>query len=155
MEAWGIIFAIMAVVGIIAIVVYIFYLVTLQNTLKAVSFENRKMSPGQVWLLLIPLFNCVWSFIVVNKISESLEAECRMRGIRTEPKPAYSVGIAMSVLQCCTWIPAVGYLVSIAALVCWIIYWIKVNEYKKLMESNPFVPGQEESMIFGNNDYKQ
>jgi len=34
----------------------IFFYLTLQNTLKIVSLYNRTMPPGQVWLLLIPLF---------------------------------------------------------------------------------------------------
>jgi len=46
----------------------IFYLITLQNTLHQVKFENRKMQPGQVWLCLIPLFGVIWQFFVVNAL---------------------------------------------------------------------------------------
>jgi len=35
----------------------IFYLLTLQNALKTISPQNRKMEPGKVWLLFIPLFS--------------------------------------------------------------------------------------------------
>ncbi len=36
---------------------WIFYLLTLSKALNRCSPANRSMSPGQVWLLLIPLFN--------------------------------------------------------------------------------------------------
>ena len=50
----------------------IFFLLTLQNTLKAISEENRKMPPANVWLMFIPLFNIVWQFIMVDRIAHSL-----------------------------------------------------------------------------------
>jgi len=37
----------------------IFFLLTLQNTLKVISPENRKMQPSNVWLMFIPLFNII------------------------------------------------------------------------------------------------
>ena len=47
---------------------FILYLVTLQNTLKEIKPENRKMQPGKVWLMFIPLFSLVWHFIMINRI---------------------------------------------------------------------------------------
>jgi hypothetical protein len=64
----------------------IFYFLELQNTLKEVSVENRKMKPGQVWLLLIPLFSIYWLFEVVSKIADSLKAEFASRNIEVTLK---------------------------------------------------------------------
>ena len=58
----------------ICLIPFIFFLIELQNTLKVVKNENRKMKPGQVWLLFIPLFSIYWYFEVVNKIADSLKA---------------------------------------------------------------------------------
>ena|SRR5690242_14728159 len=72
----------------------IFFLLTLQNTLRAISPENRRMPPSNVWLLFIPLFNLVWQFIVVDRISQSIGAECARLNIPvTDPKPTYSIGL--------------------------------------------------------------
>jgi hypothetical protein len=116
----------------------IFYILTLQNTLKEVSPENRQMEPGQVWLLLIPLFNLVWRFIVVNKIADSLRAEFADRQINVdEDRPGYSIGIAYCILPLFGIIPILGTMASIAGLVCWIIYWVKMHDYKtKLIQDN-------------------
>jgi hypothetical protein len=124
------------IIVVIALLPQIFYLLTLQNTLSKVSPSNRKMVPGQVWLSLIPLFGMVWQFIVVTRMADSLQAEFRERGITVpEEKPGYSLGIAYCVLYCCSIIPILGGLASLGGLVVWIIYWVKINEYKNLIGS--------------------
>ena len=47
----------------------IFFLMTLQNTVKEVSVENRTIQPSQVWLTFIPLLGIFWQFFVIYKIS--------------------------------------------------------------------------------------
>lgn len=118
----------------IGIIPRIFYLVTLQKTLEKVSQVNRKMPPGQVWLELIPIFGLVWQFFNVINVSDSLKLEFESRGIKPqEVRPAYSIGLTFCILSCCSIIPFLGILCSIAALVCWIIFWVKVGNYKALL----------------------
>ena len=115
----------------------IFYLRTLQKALQAVSIENRRMPPGQVWLSLIPLFNLIWMFIVVNKIAESFAAECYLLNIPTdETNPTQGIGNTKNILGLCTMIPIIGVLAGIGYIVCWIMHWVKVNEYKNLILAN-------------------
>src|SRR5699024_6070197 len=95
----------------------------------------RLMAPKNVWLMLIPVFNIVWQFIIVNKISESVEADAREKGLSIPPKPEYSIGIALCILSCLCWIPMLNYIILIGYLVCWIIYWVKVDSFKKLLIS--------------------
>ena len=98
----------------------IFFLFTLQNTLKAISPENRRMAPGNVWLLFIPLFNIIWQFIVVDKIAQSIRAECvRLNIPVTENKPTYGIGLAWNISNCLMFIPFIG---GLASLVTFIIY---------------------------------
>jgi hypothetical protein len=125
------------------LVPFILFLLTQQNTLKAISPANRSMQPGEVWLQLIPLFGMVWQFIVVSKIAASLQREL-LAGNKfsfedsRQPahselygeKPTYNIGIAYCILFCCSIIPVLGGLASLGGLVCWIIYWVKVSEYK-------------------------
>lgn len=115
----------------------IFYLVSLQKALEVVSPENRMMPPGQVWLSLIPIFNFVWMFFVVNKIAASFQLECyRLNILTTELKPTQGIGSAKNILRLCTFIPVLGAFAYLGFLVCWIIYWVKVNQYKNLIIAN-------------------
>lgn len=108
------------------IVPTILYLLSLQKCLTLCSPEVRAMSPGMVWLLFIPLFNIVWQFFVVINIAKSVQGEFQKRGLPCEPNPGQAIGLAMCILAICGIIPLVGIVASLAGLVCWIIYWVKV-----------------------------
>jgi hypothetical protein len=115
----------------------IFYFISLQKALEAVSPENRQMPPGQVWLSLIPLFNFVWMFYVVNKIADSFQLECyRLNIPTTEVKPTKGIGSAKNMLRICSFIPFIGILANIGFVICWIIYWVKVVQIKNLILAN-------------------
>lgn len=114
----------------------IFYINTLQTTLNILSEENRKMPPGQVWLLLIPLFAFVWHFFVIKNIANSINAEANSLNVQlNETMPAYSMGLAMCILNCLILFPnsTIKFMASVAAMVFWIIYWVKISNYKNIL----------------------
>jgi hypothetical protein len=138
----------------VSLAVYILFLITQNNVLKAIRPHNRKMSPGEVWLQLIPLFNLIWVFVVVIRISDSIRQEFRDRqenaflGLadsnvieEANSRPAYGIGMAYAILVACfaaltmatdpTEALALRSMLSLAFLTCWIIYWVKLHEYKK------------------------
>ena len=120
-----------------AVVPAVFFLLTLQNTLKEVSIENRKMEPGMVWLMFIPLFGMVWQFIIVNRLADSLRDEFVKKNVRTsEARPGFAIGLTFCILFCCSIIPYLGLLTSIAGLVFWIIYWVKINGYREKLKQS-------------------
>ena len=119
----------------IVLIPYILFLYNLQKTLASISPDNRKVQPGSVWLMLIPIFNLVWQFIIVNRVSDSIAAECNKLNIPLDEKrPTYNIGLAYCVLSVAGgFIPVIG---AIAALVCFIIYWMKTASYRKLIITN-------------------
>ena len=89
------------------------------------------MKPLETQILLIPLFNIVWQFIVVNRIADSLAAEFKMRNINVnQSRPTYDLGIAYCICSVCGIIPLLGVFVVIVAFILWIIYQVKVNAFK-------------------------
>lgn len=143
-QALQAIYVLLLLVGIvIAIVVEVFFILTLQKALSRCSVENQAMSPGLVWLLLIPFFSLIWDFFVVIKISESLSAEFQKRGISAEPYPGKNIGLAWAILTACSLIPVINVFAGIASLVCWIIYWVKIAGYsKQLVHESELQPAQ-------------
>lgn len=121
------------------LVVTIFFLLSLQKNLNAVSEGNRAMNPPLVWLNLIPLFVLGWIVYTVIKISESLDNEFKQRGIQTEGKPAYNLGLTYAILVASSiiwsWIPFISLIVGIATLVIWIMYWVQISKYTKQLSS--------------------
>ena len=105
------------------------------------------MRPGEVWLQLIPLFGTVWQFIVVTRIADSMRNEFEswqndtILGLPDAEavqvlnlRPTYDIGIATCILSCCGIIPYIQTFVGIAWLICFIIYWNRLAEYKRKIE---------------------
>jgi hypothetical protein len=132
----------------VAIIPFIFYLLALQRALERCSPQNRSMTPGLVWLLLIPLFAIVWQFFVVMALGRSLENEYRARGLRVTARPGQSIGIALGAVSCAmacvsalsfanvpiSWL---GSPLGIAGLVLWIVYWVRIHEYASRLVMRP------------------
>jgi uncharacterized membrane protein YhaH (DUF805 family) len=119
----------------IALAIQIFFLLTLSRLLQRVHPRNRLMEPGQVWLNLIPCFNLVWRFITVNRIHESLRSE--FYDLREEERGedyGKQIGTAWLILELCGFIPYIGTLFSIAGLVCFILYWVKMHGYSQKLK---------------------
>jgi hypothetical protein len=130
-----IIFVFFAFMGLM-IIPQVFYLLTIQKTLTEISAENRKMQPNLVWLSLIPFFGIGWNFIIVSSLADSLKFEFKKRNIqKNEDKPGYSIGLTYCILFCCSIVPFFGAIAAVAGIVCWVIYWVKINNFKSELQS--------------------
>lgn len=144
--------SVMIVVVLIVLAIVILFLLTLQRTLERVSPDLRKMSPGLVWLFFIPYFNMIWSFIVVNKFSESVGAEFQRRNIQTfEEKPGFSIGMAWASLNLLAFllafadIPFIAFMINISGFICWILFWVKASKLKRELEGSGTWQQQEQA----------
>jgi hypothetical protein len=127
-----------SLVGILFLIPAIFYLLTLQNALSKCAPTSRTMEPALVWLLVIPLFSLIWGFFVVMALARSLGNEYRRRGIPyPDPLPGQTIGMAMCICGCCGIIPIVDLLAGPAAFVLWIVYWVKIAEFSRMLDSSP------------------
>jgi len=123
-----------ALIGsIIFVIPAIFFILTMQKALRRCAPENQVMSPGATWLLLIPLFNLVWDFVLVTQMAASLEREFKRRNIPVEPAPGKSIGLASCILFLRAVIPILGIPCFIAAVVCGIMYWVKIAGYSSTL----------------------
>ena len=111
-----------------------FFLLNLRNLLAKVDVRNRAMPPENVWLNFIPIFNLGWFLYTVAKVRDSVRNEHQSRGWAVDSDLGYNVGLAAGILLICSvilgWVPVIGFGVSIAFLVCWVIYWLKTNDLK-------------------------
>ncbi len=132
---------IIAVIFALAILgLYIWFLVVLMNLLNAISIENRKLPGGQVFLILIPFFSMIWSFIMFDRISQSIRLECERLGIERSGDylkglgMAYAiVGLVAGVFNFIEDLKGLSSVISLVGLIIWIIYWVKAAEFKRLI----------------------
>lgn len=123
----------------LAINIVICYLVS--DCYRRLPPQFRQMEPKMVWLLLIPLFNLFWNFMVFPKLSASYQQYFHSIG-RTDVGDCYAnMALALCICAACSVIPCVGMFAGIAALVVLILYLIKIHELKKQIPTTPAAPG--------------
>jgi hypothetical protein len=136
----------------------ILFFLAQQRTLQVISPENREISPGSVWLQLIPAFGMIWQFIVViriaqsvskemaSKIGESILDSSQVQIKLTDESPTYTIGLAYctlttlgviinySTMHSSSYLALFGSFFALTGMVCWIIYWVRlVNTKNKLV----------------------
>ena len=140
------IMAMCAIFFVIALIPTIFFFLTMQRALARCMASSRTMTPGQVWLGLIPIFGLVWPFFLVSALSDSLHNEFTRRGIVEEPQPGRTLGLAYAILGLLSAVPFVGFVTCVPALVCWILYWVKIAGFSAKIA----LPWAEASISAGN-----
>ncbi len=131
---------------IIILTVYVLFLLTLQNTLKAINPENRLMDPGAVWRILIPFYNFYFIFVLVQRLASSIAAQLEACG---EPlpdsRPTVNIGLLWAILTLINFFlntlkfSDLSPLLSVGSIAALIIYWISVAGYKKKIQQHPVI----------------
>jgi hypothetical protein len=120
---------------------WFFFLLNLQNLLEQVSPPNRRMTPGLVWLNFIPVFNLGWFIYTVVKVRDSVAAEFESRSWLIDGDLGYNVGLTSGILLVAgffiSWIPFIGWVLPLAFVVAWIIYWLKTSDLRHRLEGPP------------------
>lgn len=126
---------------VISLAIYIPFLLNLSNLLKQVQPSNRLREPNNVWLMLIPIFSMIYAFFLYPKISDSVKAEYEYRGLPSKGDFSRSLAIAIAVLPLVGFIPVLGGIAGVGNLVVFIIFWVKMAQYKKELISSPSEKG--------------
>ena len=144
----GLLELVMMISLLIVCVPAVLYLNSLRKTLLLIDVKNRTIDPNYVWFMFIIGFNLYYHFKLVNSIATSLSNEFADRNIAINQKrPGETVGYINSTFLVtyviyfyfCTFSqirPDQNAILVWGALISWIIYWVKINNYKKLLISD-------------------
>jgi len=141
----------------IFLAIYIPFVLTLRNTLLAIAPHNRRMEPNMTWLAIVPIVAIVFKFILVARMSESIELELKERNIPAESNPTWSIGMSWAtccgiyyLLYACRMInkyviartdyyprglgiaDIFSFIFSLVILILFILYWINVFRYRQI-----------------------
>jgi hypothetical protein len=97
----------------------------LWNDYKRIPAQYRKLEPGLVWLLLIPvpLFQLIWNFFVYLRLSDSFKAYFDSTGRQDVGDCGRNLALWYCILVI---IPCL----NIVALILLILYLVKANDLK-------------------------
>ena len=121
------------------------YLNSLRKTLLLINLKNRTINPNYVWFMFIIFFNLYYNFKPFSSIATSLSNEFSDRNIAVDEKrPGETIGFINSIFLVLWFINAftkfdlgaVNFILTLGALITWIIYWVKIRKYKKLLMLN-------------------
>lgn len=121
-----------ATVLIAAIIVKIFFCLSLYKAMKKVPEGKRKFPAWFCWMILVPLVNIVFSWIMIpfgipgsfkNHLSKNKVAKQKAQTL-------FNVGLAYMILLTMLFIPFVNLLAAIPALVLFIVYWVQIVSFK-------------------------
>ena len=124
--ALGVILFAIGVILLVTLLVYLIVAFLLYTCLARVPQEYRKMEPGLVFLLIIPLFNIIWNFFVFLRIPESYQAYFASQGRTDVGDCGRSIGLWLSICVACSIVPCVNYISGPASLVLLIIFLVKI-----------------------------
>ena len=108
----------------------ILFCLSIQNTLKAIKPNNRKLPVYAGWLLLIPLFSTVWQFVVAVRLAKSIELELNDNGI-IQKRPTFYAGIILGLVEVGAYIPYLNNYTKYIWVVCFFIYLAVISVYKR------------------------
>ncbi len=124
------------VVFVFRLLIWVFYANTIRKTLLLIAPENRLLTPGQAWLLAVPLLNIYWNFVVASRLADSLTNEFYDRKIAEEENPGRANGMLYAWLFLLSNIPLAPFIlltIGLLSMVYFIVYWVKVNNFRNLL----------------------
>ncbi|MCP4180796.1 MAG: hypothetical protein GY756_23800 [bacterium] len=119
------------VITMVIVVIKICFLLSLYKSLQLAGQSKRRMSPGLVWLNLIPIFNLFWLFYTCAKVAEAIKNKLGNKG----KDGAWKIGLTYCILIWLSFIPYIGIILTVLCIIMWLIYWTKIAAYNKLMIS--------------------
>jgi hypothetical protein len=134
---------------------FLAFLFTLNNTLLVIKPKNRHTQPSSVWLMLIPLYNLVWQFILYRRLINSITAEYKARGYHETAEQSYRIGVTSAIVLITSSFasrsesipPLIETLLTLTGLVTWGIFWIQISNHRNRIKS---LPPDSDSVIFNN-----
>ena len=134
---WSELIIILFILGLIAIP-QIFFIQTLNRTLTLTQ-KHHTASSKSAWMLLIPIWSFFWIFYIVGKVAQGIKG--RFKELKVEHGYAgsttgYGYGYAGLMLAACIPVEVVGGLAALGCLTCWILYWVNIRRYNKVLIGN-------------------
>lgn len=120
-----------AIILAIPLLAYLFYVLEVSRTLGSIDPEFRSQTPSMAWLLLIPVFNVIWFFFLINAIRDGFEQMALHGRLRKEVDTGHKVGMAMGCCWAASFIPRLIFLSIIPLFVFSVLHWNALNKARK------------------------
>lgn len=112
---------------IIPLVAFSFYIHAIKKTLAAIDPSCRTQKPAMAWLLLIPIFNVIWFFFLLQAIKQGFDAMLFKNLIPKRIDSGYNYGITMGCCWAAMFIPGIFFIAVLPMFIFSILHWNKLS----------------------------
>jgi len=118
---------ILLITAAISIAIYVLVAWLIYRANEALPAPHRKTESWQAFLLLIPLFNLFWNFVLLAKVSGGLQSYFQSKNDTSVGDCGANIGLWFSICAIGCWVPIASCLAFPAALVLLILYLVKIS----------------------------
>lgn len=121
------------ILALVVLLIAVLFCLSLYSAMKKVP-ENKRVFPAWFcWMMLVPLANIVFEWIMIPfGLPKTFKAHLpKNAAAQAKAGTLFGVGLAMMILAMCSIIPYLNFLTGPAAIILFIIYWVKVVSFKK------------------------
>ena len=115
-----------------AVIINIIFAAIVSGWLKHVPEPYREITPGQVWLIIIPIFVLYWQFrVYMTGVPNSFKNYFNAQGHTDVGDCGKSLGMWMCILTFLSFVPIIGMIAGLAGLVLVILWMVKIHGLKQ------------------------
>lgn len=128
-------YTIMVIIPIVLLlfVTAVLFIRSIHQLFENASPESRTIEPIMTWLLMIPIFNFVWMFVVLKSVQQLLYQELRLRNLEFKGDSLYNIGLVLAISNIFVLFPYIRWITIPTSLILFIIYWRQILKYKTLL----------------------
>ena len=94
------------------------FCISLAKTLESVDPSLREQQPGVAWLLLIPVFNVIWIFLMASAVKKGYTRMSAAGRLSRPSDGEWGLGLATAILWALCLVPYVNFLVDDSSRRC-------------------------------------
>ena len=98
--------------------------------IKVLPDQHLQITSGKIWLQMIPCFNLIWAFIVVQGISGSFQSYFQSRGQTQHGDCHNQLGIFYCIAVLCNFVPYLNTVALPATIGLLIVYLVRIHRLK-------------------------
>ena len=117
----------------ISFAIYVFVAWLIYRANEALPAQHRKTESWQAFLLLIPLFNLFWNFLLLAKVSGGMQSFFQAKNDTSVGDCGANLGLWFSICMIGCWVPLASCIAGPAALILLILYLVKLNTLRALV----------------------
>jgi hypothetical protein len=121
----------MALIFTIPLIASILYINSIQKTLASIDPDFRSQSPAMAWLLLVPVFNAIWFFFLINAIRDGFEKMEANGKLKNQADTGHNIGLAVGICLAASFVPRLMFLAFLPLFVFSVLHWNKLQRARQ------------------------